>query len=60
MNIFEASKQVSEIIHDEDTDFDAPVKIILPNGTEFLVTDFEYEINKTDNTPAVWLTVVEE
>ena len=58
-NLLNISRQISELIHDEATDFDAPVKVLI-NGVEYVVTDVELEVNETDDTQVVWLSVVEE
>lgn len=64
MSIFSVSKQVSDLIHDGNTDYDAPVKIKLdqdyPAGTELTVTDIELEVNLEDDSQVVWAAVVEE
>lgn len=58
-NLLAISRQISELIHDEATDFDAPVKIAI-EGKEYVVTDVELTVNEEDDTQVVWLAVVEE
>ena len=53
-NLLNISRQISELIHDEDTDFDAPVKVLV-NGVEYTVTDVNLEVNESDDTQAVYL-----
>ena len=64
MSLFSISKQVSDLIHDANTDYDAPVKIKLdrdyPAGTELTITDVELEVNIEDDEQIVWAAVVEE
>lgn len=65
-NLLAISRQISELIHDEATDFDAPVKIVIPSQSvggsdrEFTVTDVELVVNDDDDSQVVWLSVVEE
>lgn len=59
-NLLAISRQISELIHDPDTDFDAPVKVLTPDGVEYVVTDVSLETNEETDTQAVWLSVVEE
>ena len=68
-NLLSISRQISELIHDEATDFDAPVKIVIPfvegndrntGDREFTVTDVELVVNEDDDSQVVWLSVVEE
>lgn len=58
-NLISVSRQISELIHDEATDFDAPVKVAI-GDKEYVVTDVELTINEEDDTQVVWLSVVEE
>lgn len=69
MSLFSVSKEISDLIHDGDTDYDAPVKILIPfeEGTdrnigdrEYTVTDVNYEVNVSTGEATVWLSVVEE
>ena len=64
MSLFSVSKEISDLIHDSETDYDAPVKIIIPvsdgDEREFTVTDVNYEVNIEDGQATVWLSVVEE
>lgn len=58
-NFNSISRQFSELLHDADTDFDAPVKVVI-GDKEFTVTDVNLEVNEDDDTQVVWLSVVEE
>lgn len=64
MSLFSVSKQISDLIHDGDTDYDAPVKVVVQDSSgedrEFVITDVEYVLNVSDGEPTVWLSVVEE
>lgn len=65
MSLFSVSKEISDLIHDADTDYDAQVKIVIPgvdggDEREFTVTDVNYEVNLEDGQATVWLSVVEE
>lgn len=64
MSLFSVSKEISDLIHDADTDYDAPVKVVFTDSSgeekEFTVTDVNYEVNVTDGEATVWLSVVEE
>lgn len=59
--IFNISKLISEIIHGDDLeDFDAPVKLIAPDGSEYLITDVTLETVEETSEQIVWLKGVEE
>lgn len=64
MSLFSVSKEISDLIHDADTDYDAPVKIVIRSeegeDKEYTVTDVNYEVNVSDGEATVWLSVVEE
>ena len=69
MSLFSVSKEISDLIHDSETDYDAPVKVVIPHlhgndrdtgDREFVVTDVNYEVNLEDGQATVWLSVVEE
>lgn len=64
MSLFSVSKEISDLIHDADTDYDAPVKIVIADAEgvekEYTVTDVNYEVSLTDGEATVWLSVVEE
>ncbi len=61
MSIFKHYKAINEIIHGDDLeDYDAPVKIILEDGTELMVTDVTLETNDETNEQIVWLKGVSE
>lgn len=64
MSLFSVSKQISDLIHDAETDYDAPVKVVLTDSNgderEFTVTDLDYVVNVSDGEAVVWLSVVEE
>jgi hypothetical protein len=62
MSIFKHYKAINELVHGDDLeDYDAPVKIILPDGTEVAVTDVELETNPETDEQIVWLKgVIEE
>lgn len=59
MSLFTISKEISDLIHDGETDYDAPVKVLI-EGREYTVTDVSYEVNLTDGEATVWLSTVEE
>jgi hypothetical protein len=63
-SLFSISKQISDLIHDAETDYDAQVKIVVTDDEgvekEFTVTDVDYVVNVTDGEATVWLSVVEE
>lgn len=59
--IFEISKALSEVLYSEELeDFDAPVKLITPDGKEYLVTGVSLETTEDTNEQIVWLTGAEE
>jgi hypothetical protein len=64
MSLFSVSKEISDLIHDSETDYDAPVKVVINvsegDEREFVVTDVNYEVNLEDGQATVWLSVVEE
>lgn len=64
MSLFSVSKEISDLIHDGDTDYDAPVKVLIKDSSgeekEYTVTDVNYEVSLTDGEATVWLSVVEE
>lgn len=59
MSLFSVSKQISDLIHDANTDYDAPIKVQI-EGKEYVVTDIELEVNLEDDSQVVWAAVVEE
>jgi hypothetical protein len=63
-DLLSISKQISDLIHDAETDYDAQVKIVVPDAEgvekEYTVTDVDYVVNVSDGEATVWLTVVED
>lgn len=59
MSLFSVSKEISDLIHDGETDYDAPVKVLV-EGIEYVVTDVNYEMNISTGEATVWLTVEED
>ena len=64
MSLFSVSKEISDLIHDSETDYHAPGKGILKGSSgeerEFTVTDVNYEVSLSDGEAVVWLSTVEE
>lgn len=60
MSLYSLSKEVNAALFEDDVDFDAPVKIELPDGTELLVTHIEVLQNVDTDEQVVWLKVVED
>lgn len=59
-SLYSLSKELNEALFESDADFDAPVKIELPDGTELTVTHLEVETNIETDEQVAWLKVVEE
>jgi hypothetical protein len=58
-DLFRLYKAASELVHAEETpDLEAPVKFVLLDGTEFLVTEMVIETNEDTQEQVVFLTGV--
>lgn len=58
--LYSLSKELNEALFEEEVDFDAPVKIELPDGTELTVTHLQVLTNVDTDEQIAWLKVVEE
>lgn len=58
--LYTLSKELNEALFEADADYDAPVKIVLQDGTELTVTHLELETNTETDEQIAWLAVVEE
>lgn len=58
-DLFRLYKAASELVHAEETpDLEAPVKFVMLDGTEFLVTGMTIEVNEDTQEQTVFLTGV--
>lgn len=58
-DLFRLYKAASELVHAEETpDLEAPVKFVMLDGTEFLVTELSLETNEDTQEQTVFLTGV--
>lgn len=58
--LYSISKELNAALFEDNADFDAPVKIELPDGTELTVTHLEVLTNVDTDEEIAWLKVVEE
>lgn len=61
MSIFSHYKEMNALVHGDDLeDYDAPVKVLTPDGQELFVNGIELETKEDTGEQILWLSAVEE
>jgi len=60
-SVFKVAKALNEVVFDDDVDLDVQLKLLTPDGQEFLVHDeVELETNTETGEVIAWIKGVEE